>query len=261
MIVPLMLVSDERAWLESKLRRATAEAIVWEVLEAGLGAMPLDGVLAIAAESAREARLARLVRAAVDRLGEDRCALLLWAEGRNPDLRALRGCTPKEVIYLPDEVERLLVWAEGARGPRKPDDLKAALRVDLPDTLGVALRFALNRSREPSGPPPPGTVADLARSTGLDRANLHRRAKEWHVDLSAFLRHARVWWVLALYRRPEDLADVVRALGHADERPLRRLLQATLDRPLTKAWGVDPELTTGPILTALGRAATLAKHE
>jgi hypothetical protein len=258
MIVSLMLVSDERAWLESELRGAAAEAIVWEVLEAGLGAIPFEGVLAIAAESARAPRLASLVRAAVDRLGEDRCALLIWADGRNPDLRTLRGCTPKEVIYLPSEVERLLAWAEGGTGPGKPADLEAALRVDLADALGVALRFALNRSREPSGPPPPGTVAELARSTGLDRANLHRRAKQWNVDLPAFLRHARVRWVLALYRRPEDLADVVRELGHTDDRPLRRLLQATLERPLAKAWGLDPELTIGPILTALGRAATLA---
>lgn len=260
MIVPLMLVSDERAWLESEVRRTAAERVVWQVLEAGLGAIPFEGVLAIAAESARERRLAKLLRAAVDRLGEDRCALLLWAESRNPDLRALRGCTPKEVIYLPAEVERLLAWAEGARGVDASDDLTTVLHGELPGTLGVGLRFVLNRSREPSGPPPPGTVAELARSTGLDRPNLHRRAKQWHVDLPAFLRYTRVRWVLARYRRPEDLADIVRALGHADERPLRRLLQATLNRPLAKAWAVDPESTTGPILTALGRAATLAER-
>ncbi len=257
MIVSLMLVGDERSWLEAQIRACVRERIVWRVLEAGLGALPVEGLLAIGADSARDPRLKKLLTAAVERLGEERCALLLWTDGRNPDLRGLRACTPQTVIYLPREVERVLAWVEGARGLRRSAGLSAALRSDLPGILAVALRHLMEAGDDPSGSPPPSTVAELARATRVDRAHLHRQARLWDVDFARLISHTRARWVLSRYQRRDDLPEIVRALGHRDERPLRRLLRATVDRPLAKAWAVDPDATTGAILLALGRAAKL----
>ncbi len=259
MIVPLMLLSDEGTWLESEIRALTSERIRWQVLEAGLRTIPVDGVLAIVVESGRHPRLNKLLRAALARLGDDRCALLFWADGRTPDLRGLRGWMPKAVIYLPDEVERLLAWAQGTRIPMVLDDLTEHLRPDLPAALRLALWLALGRSGDPSGEPPPRTVAELARASKVDRANLHRRAEVYGVDLGGLLQYKGARWVLARYRAPEDVAAVLRAMGWADERPLRRLLSATVGHTLGRACGIDPDRMVRPILNALGEAAKVSQ--
>lgn len=157
----------------------------------------------------------------------------------------LRGSTPRTVLYLPGEVEGLLAWAEGAGGVRRPDDLIGILRSDLPGALAIALRHVLEASGHFSGPPPPCTVAELARTVRLDRANLHRRAREWEVNLRKILLHLRARWVLARYRRPNQLPEIVRNLGHRDSRPLRRLVRAAVDCPLSRAHTVDPGATSG----------------
>lgn len=81
MTVPLMLLADERPGLEARVREATGERVVWQVLPAELGALPIDGLLAIGVESSGGPRLKRLLGAAIERLDDEHCALLIWTGG------------------------------------------------------------------------------------------------------------------------------------------------------------------------------------
>ena len=226
MIVPLMVLTDEEAWLVSAIRDAADESISWRVLDCALQALPDDGMLVIAAESARHHRLSPLMSAAMARLGPDRCLLVIWNEEHQPDLRPLLGHLPEEVLYLPREASHVIAWLRRTLEAPPLADLTQYLRPGLPYAFDHALRHVLARSGDPLGDPPPGSVAALARKLALNRSNLQRRAPQFRVDLGGLIGGTRARWALARMRRPEDVPEAMRAMGIKDPRTLGNLLHA-----------------------------------